>query len=249
MASESFSAKQILTRARDEYGVQSVIVGFSGGKDAIVTLDLCRDFFPRVEAYFLYIVPGLEFQERYLAYCERRFSISIQRLPSPTISAWLREGGYRMPSAGALSSRKIKRIDIENYLRKKLGIDWFATGEKCIDSIERNAMIRKMRGVDPKRRQIWPCAYWNNSMIWNYLKRKNIILPPDYKFSEGEKYMARSFGSMGPTELAFIKSNYPSDYQKIITMFPLLPANMVRQENGEKESSRESSEPVEQPAE
>lgn len=233
---ESFSTAQIIARARDEYGVRSVIVGFSGGKDAIVTLDLCKQNFERVEAYFLYIIPGLDFQERYLTYCERKFDVKIQRLPSPTISAWMREGGYRMPSASALNSRKIKRIDIENYLRKKLSIEWFATGEKCIDSIERNAMIRKMRGVDPKRRQIWPCAYWNNSMIYNHIKRAGIILPPDYRFSEGERYMARSFGSMGPTELAFIKKTYPSDYQKIITMFPLLPANSVRQQNGEKET-------------
>lgn len=231
---ESITAQEIIKRARDEYGVRSVIVGFSGGKDAIVTLDLCRQSFDRVEAYFLYIVPGLDFQERYLTYCERRFDVKIQRLPSPTISAWMREGGYRMPSASALGSRKIKRLDIENYLRKKLSIEWFATGEKCIDSIERNAMIRKMRGVDPKRRQIWPVAYWNNSAIWNHIKRSRIILPPDYRFSVGEKYMARSFGSMGPTELRFIRENYPADYKKIVDMFPLLPANIARVDNDNK---------------
>lgn len=235
---EAIPTQKILERARDEFGVSSVIVGFSGGKDAVVTLDLCRKFFPRVESYFLYLIPGLEFQENYLQFFERKYGLTIHRMPSPALADWLRGGGYRLPSSLAQKTRKIKLIDIQNHLRLKTGIEWFATGEKCIDSIERNAMIRRVRGVDPKRRILWPCAYWNDSAIFNHLKQHNIPLPPDYRFSAGENYKPRSFGSMGPTELDFIRRHFPADYQKIIDMFPLLPANLLKRqkENGQKES-------------
>jgi phosphoadenosine phosphosulfate reductase len=240
MAAPIIQHADILRRAREQFGIDSILVGVSGGKDATACLDLCCKHFSRVEGFFLYTVPDLEFQQRYLGYLSRHFNIPIHQLPSPTLSAWLREGGYRLPSRRAPKTRRIKQIDVENHLRLKTGIEWIAKGEKCIDSIERNAMIRKVQGIDPKRRHIWPLASWSHASVYNYLKQNRLPLPPDYNMPTSAKRQARSFGTLGPAELEFVKQRYPADYRKIVAMFPLLPANMIGESSGQKESSGQS---------
>ena len=73
----------------------SVIVGFSGGKDSVVTLDLCMKHFSRVEAYFLYYVPGLSFNERMLTWAEHHYGLTIYRLPHFELAQFLRYGSFR----------------------------------------------------------------------------------------------------------------------------------------------------------
>ena len=58
----------------------SVIVAFSGGKESVVTLDLCSRYFKNIKAFFMYIVPDLSFQERTLEWYEKRYQIEIMRI-------------------------------------------------------------------------------------------------------------------------------------------------------------------------
>lgn len=59
----------------------SVIVAFSGGKESIVTLDLCFRYFKNVRAFFMYICPDLSFQERTLEWYEKKYQTEIIRIP------------------------------------------------------------------------------------------------------------------------------------------------------------------------
>ena len=218
-------------------GVNTVIVGFSGGKDALCTLDVCCRNFSRVEAYFLYMVPGLSFQENYLDSISRRYATSagplvIHRMPNPYLLEWLRDGFYRPPAMRASGIRKLKLGDIWAKLRRDSGIEWIATGEKSIDSIERNAMIRNKKGVAETWRRFWPLGYWNNSMVWNYIKQHNLTLAPDYGFGrDSGAHGVRSFGSLGAVELIHIRQHYPDDFRKILEMFPLIPIRIREHES------------------
>lgn len=206
----------------------SVIVGFSGGKDSIVVLDLCVKHFKKVEAYFLYIVKGLGFQERYLNYIERKYKILFHRLPHFVLSDIFKHSAYRPNTNITTNCSKIKITDIENEMRSRVNIDWFATGQKACDSIDRNAMIRRCNGIDHKARRIYPIAYFNNAAVFNYLKANKIPLPPDYGLFSGSKN--QSFGGLYGQDLKAIKDKYPEDYEKILEVFPFVEASVKRYE-------------------
>lgn len=179
----------------------SVIVGFSGGKDSIVTLDLCVRYFKRVVPFFMYLVPDLEFQERMLKRYEDKYGIEIIRLPHVDI---------------------VGITDTYEYLRQRTGIHWIAAGERCADSIVRNAMIKQSGSIDYKRGRFYPIAYWNKQEVLQYIKYKKLYLSPE------QKKIGFSFRSLAGCELATIKNMYPADYEKILKVYPFAGAAVER---------------------
>ena len=138
----------------------SVIVGFSGGKDSIVCADLCFRYFSHVKLFFMYLVPDLSFQENMLKRYEDRYKTEIIRLPHFECSNFLKYGSFTMADWNV----DIVGInDTYSYLREQTGIHWIAAGERCADSIVRNAMIKKSGSIDYKRGRFYPLAFWTKS--------------------------------------------------------------------------------------
>ena len=75
----------------------SVIVSFSMGKDSIVALDFAYKHFNHVYPFFMYLVPGLEFQERDLRRYEQQYDTKIIRVPHFENSEFFRYGSFREP--------------------------------------------------------------------------------------------------------------------------------------------------------
>lgn len=212
----------VLRRAADS-GIREVVCATSCGKDSVCALSLCCQTFERVQPYFMYLVPGLEFQERYLAYLERLFKVSILRIPHWGLSRLLRGASFRHPTAATATLQFVRIRHVEAWLRKETGIQWMATGEKAIDSLERNAYIRKCDGIDDVRQRIYPLAYWNHAAVFNYLKSHGIALPASY--STGRR---RSFGSLWYDEVAYVRERHPADFERIKRVFPLIEAQLMR---------------------
>lgn len=211
----------------------SVIVGFSTGKDSIVALDLCRQHFKRVEAWFMYIVPGLEFQERYLRYIEGRYGLTIHRHPHWMLGEMFNQTYYRPDTDISVDCPTIAIADAEAFMMRKTGISWFAYGLKCNDSLERNAMIKRCGGIDVKTRRFYPVAWFSDKAIYAYLRQHRIRLPRDYEL------FGRSFGRLWLQELAAIKEHFPADYKKIQEYFPFVEAVIKRYEFGDSRAKAE----------
>lgn len=193
----------------------SVIVAFSGGKDSIVTLDLCFKYFKNVKPFFMYLVPNLEFQEDMLRRYEKKYNTEIIRLPHFELSNFLKYGSFTVPD---YEQSIVKINDIYEYLRQKTGIHWISAGERCADSIVRNAMIKKSGSIDYKRGRFYPLAYWKKQEVMQYIKFKKLYLSPE------QKKLGFSFRSLAGNELATIKELYPNDFEKILKVFPFAGA-------------------------
>ena len=199
----------------------SIIVAFSGGKDSIAVLDVCVQHFRRVEAYFMYTVKGLGFQERYLQYIERRYSITIQRVPHVSLAQMIASGSFRPAQA----CEQLSMTDVENAMRQQLGIDWIASGEKMSDSLQRRGMLNAIQGLSESRRRVYPLAGFSDRAVFSYLKMRQIPLPPDYRL-----FNDRSFGALYARELIIIRDNFPEDYELIKQSFPFVEAQVKRDE-------------------
>lgn len=195
----------------------SVLVGFSGGKDSAACLDLCFKYFKNVKPFFMYIVPDLEFQERTLRYYENRYKTEIIRVPHFMLSEFLRYGTFRWPD---LDVPMVKTVELYNYLRELTDVYWIAAGERISDSIIRRAMIKNSSSIDEKRGRFYPLAYWSVDHVRSYNKANRLPL------SLENKALGYSFRSLMAQDLMDIKRIFPDDYEKIKDMFPLVDVEL-----------------------
>ena len=203
----------------------SVIVAFSGGKDSIVTLDLCFRYFKTIKPFFMYLVKGLEFQEKMLRWYENKYNTEIIRIPHFEVSEFLKYGSFTMPD---FDVDVVKINDTYEYLRQQTGIHWISAGERCADSIVRNAMIKKSGSIDYKRGRFYPLAYWKKNEVLQYIKQRKLYLSPE------QRTLGFSFRSLAGSELSVIKERYPADFEKILQVYPLAGAAVEHYELYEK---------------
>ncbi len=198
---------------------REVIVGFSGGKDSIVTLDLCFKYFDRVVPFFMWVSPNLGFQEDFLKKYERRYKTEIIRLPHFEVSEFMKYGTFRNPDPNVSI---ISINDVYAYLRELTGIEWIAAGERMTDSLWRRGMIHSSGSTDAKRRRFYPLAHWKKNDVLHYIKQKRLHLP------KSSRELGFSFRGLAGCELIKIKELYPEDYARILKLYPLAGAGVKR---------------------
>lgn len=199
----------------------SVIVAFSGGKESIVTLDLCFRYFKKIKPFFMYICPNLSFQERTLNWYEKKYQTEIIRLPHMDVSEFFHYGSFRPPD---FTFPIVSINDIYKYVRLETDVWWIAAGERIDDSIVRRAMMKKSGSIDVQRGRLYPISAWKKREVMDYIKFHNLYLSPD------SQKLGFSFRSLLGKELAMIKQHFPDDYQKIINLYPFAEAGVLRYE-------------------
>lgn len=197
----------------------SVLVGFSGGKESVVVMDLCFRYFKKVQPFFMYICPNLSFQERTIAWYEKKYQTEIIRIPHMDVSEFFRYGSFRPPDD---TFPLVSINDIYHYLRLQTDIWWIAAGERINDSIVRRAMIKKSGSIDTQRGRIYPVVMWKKREVIDYIKYHKLYL------GEDSRKLGFSFKSLWGKELAMLKEHFPDDYEKVIRQYPFAEAGVRR---------------------
>lgn len=172
----------------------------------------------------MYMVPGLSYEEQPLRWAERHYDIKIHRSPHWVLSRLFREATFRHATKQAKTTKIIKVRDYENAMRQRFGIGWIATGEKAVDSPQRNGYIRNCDGVQPERLRLYPLAYWSDTAVMSYLSVHRLPTPTQYSILDGKS----QFGGFGMESMAAVYEKFPDDFAKIKKLFPLIEAQVVR---------------------
>lgn len=204
----------------------SILVAFSGGKDSIVTLDMCvrSGLFKRIECFYMYLVRDLECVETHINYVVKKYGVKLHKIPHYSLASAYNYGLYMPHFNGAEQLNNIKLCDIENTIRLKTGIDWIAYGMRKSDSLERRGMLSNNGGLDYNVSKVYPLRNWLAEDIRRYMKLIKIPLP-DLKM--GKKM---SGVSLLPENVLALAEHWPKDFEKIKRVFPFIEALVKREE-------------------
>lgn len=227
--SPASSALSMLQKLRDD-GHSSVIVGYSGGKDSLAAMDLAhRVGFKKVHAYFYYAVPDLRCENQRIDLVERRYGVTVHRLPAPILSESLRLGINRSFSLEMFQKlgKKLQYADLEAILRQRTGADWFVYGHRTCDSPQRCGMIKPHQGRIERLRRMYPLWDWKPVDVLSYLRFRGLPIPAMFGSSiRGTSGIAPD----SPDCLLWLKKFYPDDLQKLFKFYPFAKLIIPREE-------------------
>lgn len=228
---------QELAEARKRYS--SVIVSFSGGKDSIVVMDLCRRTFPKVEAFFMEFVPGLSMSDEIVRMAKDRWGITCRRYLHWVTVNCLAAGTY-CDNHWRREIRKMTLADVYTQVRRDTGMSLIATGAKRADGIWRR---RVMASTKDTGAVVNPLAGWQKAHVLAYLKLNKIPVPD----SEGSN--ANGVDLTVPS-LLWLHDTRPDDFRAVSRVFPYVGAVVARRRFhgiGAKEEPRAEEEPSPSP--
>lgn len=205
-------------------GVTEVLVLFSAGKDSLAVLDICAQRASRCEVAFGYLVPGLEFQERTLRWAEARYGLTIHRFPHWAVPPLLRMSLFQVPRLQLRRTPALPPTQWVEGVRELLQVEWVASGDRLTESLWRRARFKRSGPIDTQGRRFFPIVDWTKAQVMRYLSFHCIPLPPD------TQVLGHSFRALAGSDLALIRDHFPADYAKILEMFPLAEAAVVRHE-------------------
>ena len=195
----------------------SCVVGFSGGKDSLVCLDLATRCFKRVACYHMYFIPGLACIEAALDAARARWGVELIQFPHWDLRAALEGGQYCVSPQSRDLRQQWTMGDIYQLALAKTASRWVIHGAKNSDSVWRRRTLATMKQPDV----IHPLKHWGKRDVIAYLKTRNIPVP------DASKGNATGIG-LTSNSLLWLYDKHPADFKKLCGLFPFAEAVVAR---------------------
>jgi len=207
----------------------SVLVSFSGGKDSLAVLDLCTRTFERVEAFFMYFVPGQRYIEARLRAATERWGVRIHQVPHWALPAQLYGDSLKeLPPAytfpdkdNALEFEGIGIIEVWADVMAEFGIPLVATGGRKSDGVWRKRQMSTTACDDV----IHPIREWSKFDVLSYLGARKIPVP-----AAGSARGEAGGQDLSTKHLLWLHDTHPEDFADLCRMFPFAGAVVRRRE-------------------
>ena len=203
-----------------------ILVALSGGKDSLAVMDICAKSFPKVQAFFKYLVPGLAVLEKQFQFAQDRYGIEVFQFPcNATLEAqaagiWCDSvADFKIPQGGIPLKLSFA------YALEVSGCPIMATGMKDADGLPRRQFFANIRdgGDSLWNRVIHPLRAWSKKDVLDYLKANNIPLPSQEGGATGGV-------GLNHDSLCWLHDNHPEDFAKLLKWFPYAGAAVKRRE-------------------
>lgn len=205
------------------------VLSFSMGKDSIASYIQMRKYFDKVYPVFLYMVPGLEFQQEQIAYYEKQIGERIQQFPNPgfykQLNCFMYQSLENLDVIWDADLYEAEYDDIFALAKMDLNISqdtYTGVGNRMSDSLNRRTSIIKYGPFNLKRKQFFPVFDWTTSEVVEAIRESGIRLPIDYKI------WGRSFDGFDFRFLDGLKTHFPNDFRKVQEVFPLVDLELIR---------------------
>ena len=202
----------------------TVILMCSLGKDSLVTLDLAYPKFKKIICVFMYFVKGLEHIEHWVSWVKVRYpNVEFVQVPHFSLSYVLHFGSY------CVANPKVRLLNLNmvvKSLKLKYHVEYVLLGMKICDSMNRNLMLKRLKGTDyikPTSGMCYPLAEFTQKQVLAYMRMHKLPKPVMYGqgVRGGEVGTASNGISLNLDCFVWLREHYPQDLEKIYAVFPM----------------------------
>lgn len=219
MTSKINATLDTLRQAAEQH--DSVVVAYSGGKDSMTVMDLCVRTFKRVEAHYMYFVPGLKSEQEKLDFAFTRWGVRVRHMPHWASMRSLRTWAFVDPQPALDLIPEWELRDSYQLMMDDTDCKFVAVGAKKSDSSWRR---RFMKGTEHWKFVLNPIAEWNKFDVLGYLKAQGLPIP-EARAGKNATGVGLDFEAA-----VFLHDTHPEDFKTMTEYFPYVQAHIARRE-------------------